>query len=168
MANTQFVVNALRFDAYKGFMFRLLINGNVVAGVSKVSPLIRKTDFVKHREGGDQSSSRLTPGISNFEPLTIERGVTHDKDFEEWAKLVWNLEGQTAMSLANFRKNLTLVLLNDQGSVAKAYNLYRCWVSEYQALGELDSNTASVVIEKITIQYEGFERDEDIVEPKEY
>jgi|SRR5690606_10897566 len=168
MANTQFVVNALRFDPYKNFKFRIKLDGKVVAGVSKVSPLKQTTEPVSHREGGDPSSPRLTPGIWKFEPLILERGVTHDKDFEEWAKLVWNIEGHTAMSLANFRKNLILELLNDQGTVVKAYKIYRCWVSEYQALGELDSGTASVAIEKITIQYEGFERDEDIPEPKEY
>lgn len=165
MANTQFPGNVTRFDPYKNFKFRIKFGNKTVAGISKMSPLKQTTEPVTHREGGDPSSSRLTPGAWKFDPITLERGVTHDKDFEDWAKLVWNVEGDAVISLENFRKSLTIELLNEQGVVAKAYNVYRCWVSEYQALPELDSNAHAVAIEKLVLQNEGWERDNDIPEP---
>ena len=165
MANTQFVVNSLRYDPYKNFRFRVKIAGKVVAGVSKVSALKQTTEPIAHREGGDPSYQRLTPSIWKFEPITLERGVTYDLDFESWAELVWNIDGDSATSLQNFRKQLTIELLDEQGTVAKAYNIYDCWVSEYQALPDLDSNAHAVAIEHMILQNEGWERDTSVTEP---
>lgn len=167
MANTQFVVNAYRYDPYKNFKFRVRWDGKVVAGLSKVSLLKQSTEPVTHREGGDPSSARLTPSVWKFEPLTLERGITHDLEFEKWAKLIWNVEGDAAISLKNFRKDIIIELLNEQGTLAKAYKIYRCWVSEYQALPELDANAHVVAIEKLVLQNEGWERDEEVVEPSQ-
>lgn len=167
MSNTQFVVNAQRFDPYKNFKFRVRFEGRIVAGISKVSPIKQVTEVVSHREGGDHSSARLSPSTWKFDPITLERGVTHDKEFEDWAKLAWNIDGDAMMSLNNFRKNITIELLNEQGMVAKAYKIFRCWVSEYQALPELDSNAHVVAIEKLVLQNEGNQRDEDVTEPQQ-
>ncbi len=157
MANTEFVLNAYRHDPYKNFKFRVRWDGKVVAGVSKVSALKQSTEPVTHREGGDPSSSRVSPSVWKFEPITLERGVTHDAEFEKWAKLVWNVDGDPTISLAHFRKDIILELLNEQGAVAKSYNIYRCWVSEYQAMPELDANANAVAIEMIVLQNEGWE-----------
>jgi phage tail-like protein len=165
MANTQFVVNAYRYDPYKNFKFRIRWDGKIVAGVSKVSALKQSTEPVTHREGGDPSSQRVTPSVWKFEPITMERGVTHDSEFEKWAKLVWNVEGDAAISLKNFRKDIIIELLNEQGVVGKAYKIYRCWISEYQALPELDANAHVVAIEHMVIQNEGWERDVEVPEP---
>jgi len=165
MANTQFVVNAYRYDPYKNFKFRVRWDGKVVAGLSKISLLKQSTEPVTHREGGDPSSARLTPSVWKFEPITLERGITHDIEFEKWAKLIWNVEGDASISLKNFRKDIIIELLNEQGVTAKAYKIYRCWVSEYQALPELDANAHVVAIEKLVLQNEGWERDEEVVEP---
>jgi phage tail-like protein len=167
MANTQFVVNAYRFDPYKNFKFRVRWDGKVVAGLSKVSLLKQSTEPVTHREGGDPSSARLTPSVWKFEPVTLERGVTHDLEFESWAKLIWNVEGDAVISLKNFRKDIIIELLNEQGNLAKAYKIYRCWVSEYQALPELDANAHVVAIEKLVLQNEGWERDVEVTEPNQ-
>jgi len=167
MANTQFVVNAYRFDPYKNFKFRVRWDGKVVAGLSKVSLLKQSTEPVTHREGGDPSSARLTPSVWKFEPVTLERGVTHDLEFESWAKLIWNVEGDAVISLKNFRKDIIIELLNEQGNLAKAYKIYRCWVSEYQALPELDANAHVVAIEKLVLQNEGWERDVEVIEPNQ-
>ena len=161
----QFVVNAYRFDPYKNFKFRIKWDGRYVAGVSKISALKQSTEPVSHREGGDPSTVRVTPSTWKFEPITVERGVTHDPEFENWAKKVWNVEGDASISLKDFRKDLIIELLNEQGTVAKAYKVYRCWVSTYQALPELDANANAVAIEQMVIQNEGWERDVDVVEP---
>lgn len=161
----QFVVNAYRFDPYKNFKFRIKWDGRYVAGVSKMSALKQSTEPVSHREGGDPSTVRVTPSTWKFEPITVERGVTHDPEFENWAKKVWNVEGDASISLKDFRKDLIIELLNEQGAVAKAYKVYRCWVSTYQALPELDANANAVAIEQMVIQNEGWERDVDVVEP---
>jgi phage tail-like protein len=164
---TQFSVNAHRFDPYKNFKFRLRWDGRVVAGVSRVGALKRSTEPVVHREGGDPSTSRRSPSTWNFDPITLERGVTHDPEFENWANLVHSTEGDAAMSLRDFRKDIIIELLNEQGTVAKAYRVFRCWVSEYTALPELDANGNAVAIESMTLQHEGWERDISVAEPSE-
>ena len=163
----QFSVNTSRFDPYKNFKFRVKWDGRYVLGVSKVSALKKTGDVVSHREGGDPSTPRLSPSTFKYDPVTLERGVTHDKDFEIWANLVNNHAGDADMSLKNFRKDITIELLNEQGTVAKAYSVYRCWVSEYTALPELDANAHVVAIEKIVLQNEGFVRDDAVSEPVE-
>ena len=162
----QFSVNTHRFDPYKGFKFRVKWDGRYVAGVSKVGALKRTNTPITHREGGDPSVQRISPGLTKFEPVTLERGVTHDLEFENWANLVYNTQGDAAMSLKKFRKDVTIELLNEQGMKAKSYTVYRCWVSEYTALPQLDSNTGAVAIESMTLQNEGWARD-DVPEPTE-
>lgn len=158
-----------RIDPYKNFKFLLFFEGrpDPVAGVSKISPLKRTTEVVSHRDGGDLSTPRHAPGASKFEAITFERGVTHDPDFEEWANLVYNTGGDAAVSLAGYKRNLLIKVNNLQGVPVKAYRVFRCWVSEYTALPELDANANAVMIESIVVQNEGFERDPDVVEPTE-
>jgi phage tail-like protein len=165
VAAPQFVVNVQRFDPYKNFKFRVKWDGKYVAGMSKASALKRSTEVVTHRDGADPSSSRYSPGPSKFEPLTMERGVTHDPEFENWANLVYSVDIGAMLSLNNFRKDIIIELLNEQGVVAKSYKIYRCWVSEYQAMPELDANAHAVAIEHIVLQNEGWERDTAVVEP---
>ena len=164
-----FVVNANRFDPYKNFRFRLKWDGRYVAGISKVSALKRTTEVVEHRDGGDPTAMRKSPGNTKFEPLTLERGVTHDKDFEDWASLVWKINNPagTQIALKNFRKDLLLELHNEAGQVALVYIIYRAWVSEFNALPELDANANAVAIQSIILQHEGFERAIDVPEPSE-
>lgn len=166
----QFSVNAQRFDPYKNFKFRVKWDGRYVAGVSKVSALKRTTEVVTHREGGDPSNERKSPGRSKFEPITLERGVTHDREFEQWANKVWNFgSGLGAeVSLKDFRKDIILEIYNEAGQLAIAYKIFRCWVSEYQAIPDLDANTtAAVAIQQIKLENEGWERDTAVVEPTE-
>ncbi|HXP76139.1 MAG TPA: phage tail protein [Stellaceae bacterium] len=165
----EFTVNPTRFDPYKNFKFRLKWDGKYVAGVSKVSPLLRRAEVIMHREGGDPSTSRKSPGETQFEPVTLERGVTHDTAFEDWANLVWRL-GAAAGSesaLASFRKDIVLDVYNEAGQLVLAYKIYRCWVSEYQALPDLDANASATLLEHIKLENEGWERDTSVVEPKE-
>jgi phage tail-like protein len=165
----QFSVNAQRFDPYKNFKFKVKWDGKYVAGISKVSALKRTTEVVKHREGGDPSSSRKSPGRTEYDAITLERGVTHDKDFEQWANKVWHfgagLGGET--SLADFRKDIILELYNEAGQRVIGYKIFRCWVSEFQAEADLDANANAVLIQNIKIENEGWERDTDVTEPKE-
>ncbi len=165
----QFSVNAERFDPYKNFKFRVKWDGNYVAGVSKVSALSRTTEVIEHRSGGDPSGSRLSPGQSSYEPITLERGVTHDPAFEQWANKIWNYGSGlgSEMSLKDFRKDIIIEVMNEAGQVAIAYKVYRCWVSQFQALPELDASANEVAIQSIQLQNEGWERDYDVTEPTE-
>ncbi|MGY1829088.1 phage tail protein [Geodermatophilus sp. SYSU D01180] len=166
---TQFSVNRSRFDPYKNFKFRLKWDGRYVAGLSKAGALNRKTEVVTHREGGDPSSSRKSPGRTEYEPVMLERGVSHDTEFEKWANKVWNWGSGLGreVSLQDFRKDVILELYNEAGQLAVAYKLYRCWVSEYEAMPELDANGNGVAIQKIKLENEGWERDYEVVEPTE-
>ena len=165
----QFTANAQRFDPYKNFKFRVKWDGRYVAGVSKVGALKRTTEVVKHREGGDPSTSRKSPGLTTFEPITLERGLTHDLEFERWANAVWSLGAVQGaeVSLKDFRKDLVIELYNEAGQLVLAYKVFRAWVSEYQVLPDLDANANSVAIETLKLEIEGWERDSDVVEPSE-
>jgi phage tail-like protein len=165
----QFVVNPSRVDPYKNFKFRVIWDGKYVAGISKVSLLKRTTEVVKHRDGGDPSSSHKSPGRTEFDAITLDRGVTHDPEFEQWASKVWDFKAGlgTESSLADFRKDITIEMYNEAGQKVIAYNVYRCWVSEYQALPDLDANANAVAIQHIKLENEGWERDINVKEPKE-
>jgi len=160
-------VNTARIDPYRNFKFRVKWDGQVVAGVSKVSALKRTTEVVSYRESGDSSTPRLSPGASKFEPITLERGISFAPEFEVWANLIYNAEGDGAVSLADFRKDILIEFLNLQGTVVRAYRVFRCWVSEYTALPELDANANAIAFETIVLQNEGHERDEAVVEVAE-
>ena len=165
----EFTVNALRFDPYKNFKFRVKWDGRYVAGVSKVGALKRTTEVVTHRDGGDPSTSRKSPGRTEYDAITFERGVTHDVEFEQWANKVWNFGSGLGAesSLKDFRKDITLEVYNEAGQPAIVYNLYRCWVSEYQPMPDLDANANAIAIEHIKLELEGWERDAAVPEPAE-
>ena len=163
----QFSVNANRFDPYKNFKFRVKWDGRYVAGISKVSALKRTTEVVEHREGGDPSSGRKSPGRTKYEPITLERGVTHDVAFEQWVNKVWNFQSNNEVSLQDFRKDIIIDLFNEAGQKVISYKVFRCWVSEYQALSDLDGNANAVAIQTIKLENEGWERDTDVTEPAE-
>jgi phage tail-like protein len=164
----EFTVNATRHDPYKNFKFRVKWDGKYVAGISKVGALKRTTEVVKHREGGDPSSSRKSPGRTEYDAISLERGVTRDLGFEQWANKVWQLNGgATEVSLKDFRKDLILDVFNEAGQKVISYKIYRCWVSEYQALPDLDANANAVAIQHIKLENEGWERDTSVTEPTE-
>jgi phage tail-like protein len=165
----QFSVNAQRFDPYKNFKFRVKWDGRYIAGVSKVSALKRTTEMAEWREGGDPSTSRKCPGKTKYEAITIEQGVTHDKEFSLWASKVWNFgTGLGAeVSLKDFRKDITIELYNEAGQLALAYKVFRCWVSEYQALPDLDASANAIAIRQIKIENEGWALDTEVPEPTE-
>jgi phage tail-like protein len=165
----QFSVNTQRKDPYKNFKFRVKWDGRYVAGISKVSGLKRTTQVVTHREGGDPSTSRKSPGRNEFDPITLDRGVTHDLEFEKWANKVWNFGAGlgSEVSLKDFRKDIILDVYNEAGQLALSYKIYRCWVSEYHPLPDLDANANAVAIQSIKLETEGWERDLSVVEPTE-
>jgi phage tail-like protein len=165
----EFVVNPHRVDPYKNFKFRVKWEGRYVAGVSYVSPLRRTTEVIAYRIGSEPSITRKAPGRTSFDSITLKRGVTHDTEFEEWANKVWLIGAGlgSEVSLADFRKDIVIELLNEAGQVVKAYLVYRCWPSEYQALPELDANATEVAIEMLVLEHEGWERDQSVAEPTE-
>ena len=165
----QFTVNPNRIDPYKNFKFRVKWDGRYVAGISKIGSLKRTTEVIEHREGGNQSILNKSPGLTKYEPITLERGITHDVEFEQWANKVWTLNAGTGseVSLKDFRKDLIIEIYNEAGQLAIAYLVYRCWVSEYEAVSELDANGNAVAFETLVLQNEGWERDRAITEPVE-
>ena len=168
-AVAEFTVNAHRFDPYKNFKFRVKWDGRYIAGVSRIGGLVRSTEAVEHRAGGERNTLRKSPGSTNFEPIVLERGITHDTAFEQWANKVWNVEAGmgSEVSLRDFRKDIIIELYNEAGQLVIAYKVYRCWVSKVQALPDLDANGNCVAIESITLENEGWERDTEVAEPAE-
>ncbi|MCG8356849.1 MAG: phage tail protein [Kiloniellales bacterium] len=164
---TGFVVNAHRRDPYKTYKFRVIWDGRTVLGVSKVSALKRSTAVVTYREGGDNSVELKSPGRTTYDGITLERGITHDLEFEAWANLVHQYGGDALMDLVNFRKDIELAVMNEKGHVALRYFLYGCWVSEFTALPALDAGEDAIAVESIKLELLGFARDVDTKEPDE-
>jgi phage tail-like protein len=168
MAAPKFPVNSHRHDPYRNFKFQVVIDGQPVAGLTKVSALVKRTEVVEWREAGDPSHTRKVPGKTLYEPITLEQGLTHDPVFEQWANLVNNPAGDCSMSLVNFRKDIIINLLNLQGTVVMSYIVRRAWVSEFQALPDMDAKGDQTAIQRIVLQHEGWERDEAVAEPAEH
>jgi phage tail-like protein len=163
----KFTVNTHRFDPYRNFKFRVKVDNQYVAGLSKCSALKRTTEVTEWREGGDPSTSRQLPGKTKYDAVTLEAGLTHDPTFENWANLVHNFQGDAAMSLRNYRKDIIIDVYNEAGQKVHSYKLFRAWVSEYQALPELDASANAVAIQTIKLENEGWERDQSVTEPAE-
>lgn len=164
----EFTANPTRFDPYKNFRFRVKWDGQYVAGFSRASGLIRTTEVVTHREGGDPSTNRKSPGLTDFAPIVLERGITFDTAFEAWANQVWQQGAQSGAEVsANFRKDIVIDLYNEAGQLVHAYRVLRCWPSQYLALPDLDAQANGVVIEHLTLENEGWERDTSVVEQPE-
>lgn len=163
----KFTVNTHRFDPYRNFKFKIKIDNVYVAGLSKCGALKKTTEMAEWREGGDPSTGRKLPGKTKYDAVTLTAGVTHDDTFEKWANLVNNFQGDANMSLKNFRKDIVIDVFNEAGQKALSYKVYRCWVSEYQALPELDASANAVMIQTIKLENEGWERDPSVTEPTE-
>src|SRR6185436_12087133 len=165
----QLVAKPNRYDPYKNFKFKVKWDGRYVAGISKVGALKRSSELVEHREGGDPSTSRKSPGRTKYEAISLERGVTHDTEFERWANKVWNFGAGFGVesSLADFRKDVIIDVFNEAGQRVLSYKVYRCWVSDYQALPDLDANANAIAIQTIKLENEGWERDYEVTEPTE-
>ena len=157
----------MRLDPYKNFKFKIKWEGRYVAGLSKMTALKRTTEVVKHRSGGDPSSSRKSPGRTKYEAITLERGVTHDPEFETWAHKVWNYASGLGSEepVKDFRKDIIIEVFDEAGQLTLAYKIFRCWVSEYQALPDLDANANAVAIQHIKLENEGWEKDTSVTEP---
>jgi len=167
MASTN--VEAKRYDPYKNYKFRVKWDGRYVAGIKKVSALKRSTEVITYREGGDQSTEMKYPGQTKYEPITLERGITRDTDFEKWANKIWTLNeapGGPEVSLADFRKDILIDVFNEAGQKVLSYKVFKCWVSEYQAVPELDASANEVAIQTIKLENEGWERDTEVPEPE--
>jgi phage tail-like protein len=172
MPAPEFKKATYRYDPYKNFRFKIKWDGNYVAGVNRVSGLSRTTQVVTFREGGDPSTVHKSPGQTEYGAISLERGVTYDEEFERWANKVWSYKNSTdnaeqLVSLKDFRKDIIIELYNEAGQKVLAYNVYRCWVSEYQPLPDLDSSDSAVAIQMIKLENEGWERDSAVKEPDE-
>lgn len=165
---SMFNVNPHRRDPYKNFKFKVKWDGQYIPAISWVSALNRTTETIEHRDGSEPNSFRRSPGLTVFDPIVIERGLSNDTAFEDWANLVFNIQGDAGMSLLQYRKDIVIELYNLQGSKVMAYFVHRCWVSEYQPLSELNANGSTIVFERIVLQHEGWERDIEVTEPKEF
>jgi len=164
-----FTVNVTRFDPYKTYRFLVYFGTSTepVAAVSKVSALKRSSDVIEYKEGGNAVTLKGL-GRTKYEPITMERGVTFDTDFEEWANAAQVLsKGSAKTSLADLRKEISIVLLNEEAQPVHGYTVHRCWVSEFQALPDLDAGANAIAIEHIKLENEGWERSPTIVEVKE-
>jgi phage tail-like protein len=164
-----FPVNVHRFDPYKSYRFLVYFGTSTtpVAAVSKVTAIKRSSDVIEYKEGGNAVILKGL-GRTKYEPVTMERGVTYNHDFETWANAAQVLQqGAPSTSLAALRRELAVVLLNEEAQAVYRYTIHRAWVSEFQALPDLDAGSNAVAIEHIKIENEGWERDLSLTEPKE-
>jgi phage tail-like protein len=169
MPNKIFSVNTDRFDPYKSYRFLVFFGRSTqaVAAVSKVTGLKRSSDVIEYKEGGNPIILKGL-GRTKYEPITLERGVTQDTTFLEWADATQKLDqGVASNSLLNLRKEIRIMLLNEEGQPVHAYFVHRCWVSEFQALPDLDAGASAIALEHIKLENEGWEKDTTVTEIKE-
>jgi phage tail-like protein len=169
MGSTIFPANMNRFDPYKTYRFLVYFGTSTtpVAAVSKVGAIKRSSDVIEYKEGGNAVILKGL-GRTKYDPITLERGVTQDKDFINFANQAQVLQqGAASTSLANLRQEITITLLNEQAVPVIRYLVHRCWVSEFQALPDLDAGANAVAIEHIKLENEGWERDLTLTEPTE-
>jgi phage tail-like protein len=146
-------------EPFKNFRFRVKWDGRYVAGVNRITALRRRSEIVRHNEGADPAIGRKSPGRTEFDSISLERGISGDRTFENWANQVWSMERPNGeQGSRDFRKDVVIEVYDDAGQLAVAYNLFRCWVSEYQALPDLDVGANSVAIETIKLEVEGWSR----------
>jgi phage tail-like protein len=164
-----FSVNTSRYDPYKAYRFLVYfgLSTTPVAGVSKVGGLKRSSDAIDYKEGGNAIILKGL-GRTKYDPITLERGVTHDTDFQDWADAAQVLDkGAPNTSLKNLRREIQIVLLNEAGQAVHRYIVHRCWVSEFQALPDLDAGGNALALEHIKLENEGWEHDKSLTEPQE-
>ena len=164
-----FPANINRFDPYKAYRFLVYFGSSTspVAAVSKVGGLKRSSDVIEYKQGGD-TIIRKGMGRTKYEAITLERGLTQDKEFATWANAAQVLDkGAASSSLKNLRKEVRIDLLNEAGQPVYRFNVHRCWVSEYQALPDLDAGATSIALEHIKLENEGWEYDASLAEPTE-
>lgn len=162
-----FTVNAHRFDPYKNFKFHVYVDNRLVMGVSKVGALKRTTEVVNYRSGGGNTFDFKSPGRTKYESITLERGLTHDLEFEMWASQVHGQEGSSITELRNYKKDMKIDLLNLQNQVAISWCLFQCWPSSFQTMPDLDAGQNGIAVESLTIEVERWSRDPDVTEPSE-
>jgi len=165
-----FTVNVNRFDPYKAYRFLVYLGTSTtpVAGVSKVGGMKRSSDVIEYKQGGD-AITRKGLGRTKYEAITLERGVTFDNTFEQWANAAQVLDkGSASQSLKNLRQEVRIELLNEEGQAVMRYLVHRAWVSEFQALPDLDAGSNSVALEHIKLENEGWERDLSLTEQPEF
>jgi len=175
MASKPFSVNTNRFDPFKHCRFLVYIEGvtgagvnGAVAGINKVTALKRSSDVVEYKQGGD-GIIRKGLGRTKYEPITLERGITFDSTFEDWANAAQVLDkGAPTTSLVNLRQEIRIELLDEQAQPVARYLVHRAWVSEFQALPDLDAGSSAVAIEHIKVENEGWERDLSLTETPEF
>ncbi|HLN88633.1 MAG TPA: phage tail protein [Candidatus Binatia bacterium] len=157
-----------REDPYGNFKFRVKdSNGKTILGVSKIGALRRTTEVVKFREGGRSLADTKSPGRTSCDAMILERGITYDPNFENWANMVHSYGEKASMDLRNYKRDLALEVMNEKGQVMKRYFLYRCWVSEYSALPQLDTNQNAILVERIKLELKGWEREADTHDPND-
>lgn len=160
---SDFIGGALEVSHYKNHNFKVRFEGRHVAGISRISALRRTTEVIESREGAEPGGVTKSPGLTRCDPIVLERGVSHDPAFEQWASKIWSPDGHGPP--ANFRRDLEIELVNKNGDALWRFRVHRCWVSEFQALPGLDSTNGSILLEHVTLQNEGWERDTTVQEP---
>jgi len=159
MIMPKFTIKRQSNDPYRNFKFRIQIDNKYVAGLSKCDIPNKTPEKVVRRGIGNPSAIHKLPGKTKSEAITLATGITHDTSFEDWANLVNNFQGDAAMSLKNFRKNIIIDVFNEANQKTQSYHVYNCWVSEYQAVPDLDAGVNAVMIQTIKLENEGWDQD---------
>ncbi|MGJ7506589.1 phage tail protein [Variovorax sp. GT1P44] len=137
-------------DPFRGFKFRVQIDGISKAGFREVSGLDAATDAVDYREGDGDSILKLA-GLKKFSNITLKRGITDDKDLWKWRTMV--MDGK----IKDARKDGQIVLLDDEGNEAAEWTFTAGWPTKWT--GPTFNATANeVAIDTIEIAHEGLKR----------
>jgi phage tail-like protein len=150
---------ALTYDPYRKFKFLVKWNNAVVMAVHKVSSITKSIDPIDWRTGGDSNFSAKVPGLTKWEPITLERGLSADTAFQEWMVLVnkYTKAGLGADEAVHaFRKNLNIEMYSLQNELVMTINVYNAWPSKL-TIADFDAKANELAIEHMELQNEGWD-----------
>jgi phage tail-like protein len=141
-----------RKDPYKNFRFLVEIDGIIQAGFSEALIPDSTSDVIEYREGNEPIAMRKLPGLSKHGNVTLKWGITDSMElYEKWRKPVEDGD------IRNARKNMAILLMDEEGNAAARWEFSQAWPSKYNA-PQLNSKGNDVAIESIEIVHEGMKR----------
>lgn len=135
-----------RIDPYRGYAFKLEIDGIQRAGFSEVTGLDSTQAPVDYREGNEKAlTARKLPALNTYSNISLKWGSSQDTDLMEWRQKTADGELE--------RKNGSVILCDDKGEEVVRWNFFEAWPTKW--VGPTFSATSNeVAIESMELVHE--------------
>lgn len=141
---------------YRGFRFRVELDGFESAGFNRVSGLEVKQGLFEYQEGGQNFFTHKLPDHVEFDPLVLSRGMSKNQDFWYWVFSRYLLEDPIKYIKPIWRRNLDIVLYNKMNKEVRRWSVYGGVISNYK-ISEFNAGRSELLFEELEIRHNGFE-----------